>query len=76
MRLLNDYFSRLAICLLVIVIFNIANAQDRHFVLRNTHIIQMKSELTGRDHELIIFLPDSYADSTNKHYPVLYFMTS
>ena len=35
-------------------------AQDQHFTLRNTHYIQLTSELSGRDHELIIFLPDSY----------------
>jgi hypothetical protein len=50
------------------------NAQEKHFTLKNTHFIQMKSELTGRDHELIIYLPDSYDTSPDKTYPVLYFM--
>lgn len=59
--------------ILVFIVTNLS-AQERHFTLTNTHIIQMKSDLTGRDHELIIFLPDSYADSINNQYPVLYFM--
>ncbi len=45
-----------------------------NFVLHNTEIIPIKNELTGRDHELIISLPDSYADSPNKEYPVFYFL--
>jgi predicted alpha/beta superfamily hydrolase len=50
------------------------NAQDRHFKLTGTHLIQMESELTGRNHELIVFLPDSYESSPEKEYPVLYFL--
>lgn len=61
-------------CLILVFLSTALTAQDKHFILTNTHITQMKSELTGRDHELIIFLPDSYADSTDKHYPVLYFV--
>lgn len=49
-------------------------AQNRQFTLRNTHIVEIKNELTNRNHELIIFLPGSYESSPYKHYPVLYFM--
>ncbi len=60
--------------LLIMLLSSCMTAKERHFTLTNTHIVQMKSELTGRDHELIIFLPDSYVDSTDAQYPVLYFM--
>ena len=50
------------------------HAQDTHFILSNTHIIKLTSELTGRDHELIIFLPDNYQNSPEEEYPTLYFM--
>ena len=60
--------------LIILIASSILVAQDRHFTLGNTHFIQLKSELTGRDHELIVFLPGSYESSPDKHYPVLYFM--
>lgn len=46
----------------------------QHFSLKNTHIVQLPSKQTGKVHELIISLPDSYQQSPNKKYPVLYFM--
>jgi predicted alpha/beta superfamily hydrolase len=62
------------ITLIILIASSVITAQDRHFTLKNTHYIQLKSELTNRDHELIVFLPDSYDDSPDKHYPVLYFL--
>ncbi len=46
----------------------------RHFVLGNTQIIPIHSKFTGRDHELVVVLPDSYAANPDKTYPVLYFL--
>lgn len=71
---LCNRFSSLVFSFILVFIVTNLSAQERHFTLTNTHIIQMRSDLTGRDHELIIFLPDSYADSINDRYPVLYFM--
>ena len=48
-------------------------AQSNPFVLFNTERIPLESELTGRAHELVVFLPPSYSDSLDKQYPVLYF---
>lgn len=48
-------------------------AQSNPFVLFNTERIPLESELTGRAHELVVFLPPSYSDSVDKQYPVLYF---
>lgn len=71
----NQVVNHFVVCsFLIVVLFSNMNAQDRHFALTSTHIIQMKSDLTGRDHELIIFLPGSYESSPDKEYPVLYFM--
>jgi hypothetical protein len=71
----NSVFN---ISLLISLIFLFAStyliAQERHFTLSNTHFTELKSELTGRDHELIVFLPPSYESSPDKSYPVLYFM--
>ena len=49
-------------------------AQEKHFTLKNTRIFEIKNELTGRNHEIIVTLPGSYKDSVNKHYPVLYYV--
>ena len=73
MENLHNKFNRLVFSFILVFIITNLSAQERHFTLTNTHIIQMRSDLTGRDHELIIFLPDSYADSINDQYPVLYF---
>ena len=71
----NKMTSQLiAFFLFTILTLSASKAQDRHFTLANTHYIQLQSELTGRDHELIVFLPDSYANRPEKKYPVLYFM--
>ncbi|MEJ2544008.1 MAG: alpha/beta hydrolase-fold protein [Calditrichaceae bacterium] len=69
-------FVKYAICfsLLIIFLYSCTTKEKQHFTLTNTHIVQMKSELTGRDHELIIFLPGSYENYPDKEYPVLYFM--
>jgi len=64
----------LTFCFILLIITTSLFAQDSHFTLTSTRVVQMKSNLTGRDHELIIFLPGSYSDSTGKRYPVLYFM--
>lgn len=47
--------------------------KDRPYVIENTHHVQLKSKQTGRNHELIIALPEGYAENVNKTYPVLYF---
>ena len=73
MENLHNRFNHLVFSFILVFIITNLSAQERHFTLTNTHIIQMRSDLTGRDHELIIFLPDSYADSINDQYPVLYF---
>ncbi|MDZ7723048.1 MAG: alpha/beta hydrolase-fold protein [candidate division KSB1 bacterium] len=61
---------------LILVNFSLSmktQAETPPFVLNNTHKVQMKSEWTGHEHELVIYLPDSYENSPEKHYPVLYF---
>ena len=69
-------FFKYFIILILAVIFSGAGltAQERHFTLNNTQMVQLKSDLIGREHELIIFLPDSYKESPDRSYPVLYFM--
>ncbi|MBN2007806.1 alpha/beta hydrolase [candidate division KSB1 bacterium] len=71
-----DLLPRYLVFIMMTILFasTIVTAQEQHFTLKNTHYIQMKSDLTGRDHEIIVFLPDSYANNPEKHYPALYFM--
>jgi predicted alpha/beta superfamily hydrolase len=74
---MKNYQSSLiftVVILCIISIFISSYAQERHFTLNNTQYILLKSELTSRDHELIIFLPNSYESSPDQYYPVLYFM--
>jgi len=64
---------------MIIMIFTAASAlaadnSQRSFVLKNTQILTMDSKQTGKKHELIIALPDSYHQSPDKKYPVLYFL--
>jgi len=47
---------------------------ERKFVLDNTQIIPIKSTQTGRDHELVVVLPASYAAHPEKKYPVFYYL--
>jgi len=44
------------------------------FVLDSTRIVALKSRNTGRDHELVIVFPESYATNPKQTYPVLYFL--
>ena len=46
---------------------------DRPYVVNNSHILPIHSKFTGKDHELIVILPASYASHPEKTYPVLYF---
>ncbi|MEN0035430.1 MAG: alpha/beta hydrolase-fold protein [Cellvibrio sp.] len=51
-----------------------AQQTNRQFVIQNTEIIPIHSKHTGRDHELVIVYPASYASNPNKKYPVLYYL--
>ena len=51
-----------------------ADPEPRHVVLRNTQIVTVQSKITGKAHELIVMLPDSYSWSPGRKYPVLYFL--
>ena len=51
-----------------------AAPEPRHVVLRNTQILTVQSKITGKAHELIVALPDSYSWSPGRKYPVLYFL--
>lgn len=44
------------------------------FVLNTTQIIPIQSKNTGRNHELVVVLPASYAANPDKKYPVLYYL--
>jgi len=68
---LSRFFNTLLLVVLILPLF--LPAQDRHFTLTNTHYILLKSELTQREHELIVFLPGGYENSPEKYYPTLYF---
>jgi predicted alpha/beta superfamily hydrolase len=50
-----------------------APVADRPYVVNNSHILSIHSKATGKDHELIVILPASYATHPEKTYPVLYF---
>ena len=47
---------------------------NKQFVLQNTEIIPIHSKHTGRDHELVLVYPASYATNPDKKYPVLYYL--
>lgn len=44
----------------------------RPLVLADTELHALRSELTGKEHELIVGLPASYASEPDRRYPVLY----
>lgn len=44
------------------------------FVINNTQIVPIHSKFTGRDHELVVVLPSSFASNPDKKYPVLYYL--
>jgi hypothetical protein len=66
----------LAMCAMALTLNLPAWAQqpERHFVLENTQIIPVHSQSTGREHELVVVLPSSYAAHPEKRYPVLYYL--
>lgn len=44
------------------------------FVLNNTQIVPLQSKASGRQYELVVVLPSSYAANPGKTYPVLYYL--
>lgn len=52
----------------------LAQQASKQFVLQNTEIIPIHSKHTGRDHELVIVYPASYATNPDKKYPVFYYL--
>lgn len=51
-----------------------ADEVNRKFVLNNTQIVPIQSKITGRNHELVVVFPGSYASNPDKKYPVLYYL--
>jgi uncharacterized protein len=49
-----------------------ASTSPRRLVLADTELLELPSELTGKQHELIVGLPPSYASEPARRYPVLY----
>jgi len=46
----------------------------KQFVLNNTQIVPLQSKAGGRQYELVVVLPSSYAANPGKTYPVLYYL--
>lgn len=44
----------------------------RHLLLSDTEVLELSSELTGKEYELIVGLPPSYSSERIRQYPVLY----
>jgi predicted alpha/beta superfamily hydrolase len=51
-----------------------APAAPRRLVIENSELIDLHSEQTGRDYELIVEVPGSYAKEPERRYPVLYLL--
>jgi enterochelin esterase-like enzyme len=52
-----------------------ARSQCREgLVIENSELIDLHSEQTGRDYELIVGLPESYVKEPQRRYPVLYLL--
>ncbi|MCB9059121.1 MAG: alpha/beta hydrolase [Calditrichae bacterium] len=58
----------------LIMLLACLHAGEKHFTIKNTEYISLKSEQTQRDYELIVYLPQDYSEQKDRHYPVLYFM--
>ncbi len=70
-------FQKFLISFIVIFCFTasaFADEPNRPFVINNSQIIPIQSKITGRDHELVVILPASYATNPGKKYPVLYYL--
>ncbi|MDQ8204392.1 alpha/beta hydrolase-fold protein [Pelagicoccus sp. SDUM812003] len=50
----------------------VVSAQDHFDVPKRTQFIELSSEITGMDYEIMILLPTSYEASPDASYPVLY----
>jgi uncharacterized protein len=51
-----------------------ASSPTRRLVIENSELIDLHSEQTGRDYELIVGVPESYAKEPDRRYPVLYLL--
>ncbi len=62
------------LCLTLTVLPLAQASENRHFTIDNTRYLSFDSKETGHLHEAIVILPDSYASSPDKKYPILYFL--
>ena len=69
----KKYFIALVV-LLGLMTSAFAQQTNKQFVLNNTEIIPIHSEITGRDHELVVVYPSTYKTNPDKKYPVLYYL--
>jgi predicted alpha/beta superfamily hydrolase len=51
-----------------------AAAAPKKLVIENSELIELHSDQTGRDYQLIVGVPESYAKEPARRYPVLYLL--
>lgn len=63
-------FIKLAFAVVVFFSASISAEESTEFKIRNTHTLQIKSEVSGLEYELYIRLPNDYSEN-NKKYPLV-----
>lgn len=64
-----------SLLLLILTVMPLVHAaENRRFTIDNTRYLSFNSKETGHQHEAIVVLPDSYATSPDRKYPILYFL--
>lgn len=61
---------KLAFALVVFFSVSVCSKESTEFKIRNTHTLQIKSEVSGLEYELYIRLPNDYSEN-NKKYPLV-----
>ncbi|WP_310186322.1 alpha/beta hydrolase [Shewanella putrefaciens] len=63
-------FIKLAFAIVVFFSMPLSAKESTEFKIRNTHTLQIKSEVSGLEYELYIRLPNDYSEN-NKKYPLV-----
>ena len=72
-NLINMKKSLILIFLFLLSLTNVSASEQTLYQIPRTQVIPIKDTQSNKRYELLIKLPEKYAENKDKHYPVIYF---
>ena len=65
--------KKILVFLFLLPFFNVGASEHKLYSMPGTEVIPIKDTVSNKQYELLIKLPDNYANNRDKNYPVIYY---